>query len=355
MSSLLKPNNVPYNIPRPNNMGLVRYILAFAVIIAHFNILVGGNLYFPISSYVAVGGFFSLSGFLIYGSYLKKKNFHFYLASRMIRLLPAYFFIVLACALGFVFVSGHTVHDYFLNPDFWKYLGANITFLNFLQPTLPGVFNGQDIQAVNGSLWTLKVEWMLYISVPIVVWMVRKFRNHATQTFLLIYVLSVTYRILFRYLFDITGEEIYNILGRQMFGQLTFLYCGVIIYYWFDLFVRYRWYIIAMALIMFVVSTEQYNIDILLEPIAFSILVIGLSMTGKWGTWEGKHNNVSYNMYLVHFPICQLAAWYDFKSLVGEWGCFILVLTTTILLSVFINYCIEKPIQRAIHNRLKRI
>lgn len=352
MNSELKPNKVPYDIPMPNNMGMVRYVLALAVVIAHFNELVGGDIYFPFTSYVAVGGFFSLSGFLIYGSYLKKKKFRPYIISRMVRLLPAYFFIVLICALGLVFASSLSMRQYFTSPEFWKYLGANLTFMNFLEPTLPGVFDGMEIQAVNGSLWTLKVEWMLYLSVPIVVWAVRKFRNRATLTFVLVYIVSVVYRLLFRYLYDVTGQEIYNILGRQMFGQLTFFYCGVMIYYWFDVFMCYRWPLMAGAALLMILSPQQYNLDVFIDPVAFSILVIGLSMTGKWGVWEGKHDNVSYNMYLVHFPICQIAAYYGLGSIMGEWWCFIVIVAATALLSVFMNYVIEKPIQKELRKRL---
>lgn len=348
MKNILKPNKVPYSIPVPNNMGMVRYILALAVVIAHYNILTGGNIYFPFSSYVAVGGFFSLSGFLIYGSYLKKENFRTYILSRMIRLLPAYFFIVLLCAVGLCFVSSRTIPEYFADSQFWKYLGANLTFMNFLQPTLPGVFDGMEIRAVNGSLWTLKVEWMLYLSVPLVVWAVKKFHNRGTLTFVLIFLVSAAYRLLFRYLYDATGQEIYNILGRQMFGQLTYFYCGVMIYYWYDVFMRYRWQLMACALILLMLPAYRCDLDILIDPVAFSILAIGLSMTGRWGTWEGRHDNVSYNMYLVHFPICQLAAFYNLKSCAGEWGAFAVILTATVLLSVFINHCIEKPLQRAV-------
>lgn len=350
----LRPNRVPYSIPVPNNMGMVRYILALAVVIAHFNLLVGGDIYFPFSSYVAVGGFFSLSGFLIYGSYLKRMDLRSYIVSRMVRLLPAYFFIVLACAIGLASVSSLPPREYFLNPDFWKYLGANLTFMNFLQPELPGVFSGLELPAVNGSMWTLKIEWMLYLSVPVTVWLVGKLRNHATLTFVMIYFISVGYRILFRICYDATGQEIYNILGRQMFGQLTFFYCGVMIYYWFDVFRRYRWYLMAAALILMVLSTPRYHLDILIDPIAFSILVIGLSMTGNWGTWEGRHDNVSYNMYLVHFPICQLAAFYGLKQMAGEAVCFLIVLAATFLLSVFMNRFIEKPIQQAFRRRTRQ-
>ncbi len=68
-------------------------------------------------------------------------------------------------------------------------------------------------------------------------------------------------------------------------------------------------------------------------------------MVGRWGTFEGRRDNVSYNMYLVHGPILQLAAYFDLSSLLGMWGCFLISLLVIILLSLAINVCVEKPIQ----------
>lgn len=348
-----RPNKVPYDIPFPNNMGVIRYILALAVIVEHFNILTGGDIYFPFTSYQAVGGFFTLSGFLIYGSYLKKRKFLPYITSRMIRLLPAYFFVVLAFAVGLVGVSSLPPGEYFINSGFWKYLAANLSFMNFLQPSLPGVFEGFEVPAINGSLWTLKVEWMLYLSVPLAVWIIGKFRNRATLTFVIIFVVSVSYGIFFRYLYVETGKQIYEILGRQMFGQLSFFYCGVMVYKWFDVFMRYRWYLIAVAAAWFLVTTHGDYLAILFDPIAFTILVIGFSMIGKWGTWEGKHDNVSYNMYLVHFPVCQLVAYFGLMPFLGQWECFAIVIAVTFAISVIMNHFIEKPVQKAAKKWLK--
>lgn len=69
-------------IGHDNSMGLVRYYLALAVVVAHFNAIFGTELYFPTSSYNAVGGFFALSGFLVYPSYLKSKNLRVYFQTR---------------------------------------------------------------------------------------------------------------------------------------------------------------------------------------------------------------------------------------------------------------------------------
>ena len=63
-------------------MGMVRYILALAVIVHHFNVIFGTNYWLPVSSYHAVGGFFALSGFLVYGSYRRSPSLVYYTKKR---------------------------------------------------------------------------------------------------------------------------------------------------------------------------------------------------------------------------------------------------------------------------------
>ena len=80
------------------------------------------------------------------------------------RILPPYWATVVLFAILLGFCSASP--DYFLSGQFWKYLIANLCFVNFVEPALPGVFDGMEVTAVNGSLWTMKVEWMLYLSMP---------------------------------------------------------------------------------------------------------------------------------------------------------------------------------------------
>lgn len=205
-------------------MGFIRYILAFAVVISHFNYAEGTNYYFPISSYHAVGGFFALSGFLIYHSYLTSNSLKGFFYKRLRKIAPPYFFIVISCAFLLYFICDPSYQSNYFSLDWFKYLISNLLFLNFIQPDIPGVFNGS---AINGSLWTIKIEWLLYLSVPIIIAFISKFihkKNKELYVYLFLYLFSALYRIVFYNLYVDTGKEIYNILSRQFLGQLCFFY-----------------------------------------------------------------------------------------------------------------------------------
>lgn len=204
-------------------MNLVRYLLSLAVIIAHINELIGSNLPFPISSYEAVGGFFALSRFLMYPNYLRHNNFKSYTLQRARRILPPYIFIVVLAAFSLSLISNLPFRKYFLSSDFYAYLAANLSFLNWLHPTLPGVFDGMPfkIPAVNASLWTMKVEWCLYFSVPIFIYILSHVKWIGRQSLAIaVILLSISYCMIFNCLYETSGKEIFNILSRQVFGQL---------------------------------------------------------------------------------------------------------------------------------------
>ena len=106
---------------------------------------------------------------------------------------PAYFTVVMLCAIGLVAVSSLNVADYF-STAWTKYVVANLLFLNFLHPTLPGVFEGNKIPEVNGALWTLKIEVLFYLSVPVFVFLFRRFSHFSV--ILVTYCASLAYLML---------------------------------------------------------------------------------------------------------------------------------------------------------------
>lgn len=329
-------------LSRDNNMGIVRYYLAFSVLISHFNTVFSTQFYWPTSSYNAVGGFFALSGFLVYGSYLKSAGIKQYLMRRARRIMPAYWFIVMLCAFGLCLVSDLVPSDYFFSSKWWRYVLSNLAFLNFLEPSLPGVFTDNQSAVVNASLWTMKIEWMLYLSVPLAAWIIARCRGRYVTVICTVYLLSMVYRIMFQYLYDTTGHEVYNILGRQVLGQLMYFYIGVLIRFRLDDFLRHRWIILAVILILMAVGDFIPYYTFTLSPVTVSALVIWLSVNGRWGVWAGNNDNVSYDIYLFHFPVEQLLFHFGINRMVGDMATLGLCVIITALLACFSWFVIGK-------------
>lgn len=317
------------NPVRYANMDLLRYLMAFSVVIAHFGELTGHPLYWPISSGTAVSVFFGLSGFLVYASYLHHPDLKRYVWGRVRRIVPAYSLIVLGFAVGLVLVSSWSAKAYFFSASFWRYVGSNLLFLNFLQPTLPGVFESNPLPYVNGSLWTLKVEWFLYLTIPLFFWYVHRFRRNIPQVIAVLYTLSMAYVFLMDTWYAHTGNEAIHSLSHQFLGQLTYFYSGVLCYHYLDKISanRLRWALIALILIWFDLTS----------PAACVLLAVILSTAPV--LWEKQKYlpNFSYEMYLIHFPVIQLAVCTGLSSTLPIWGCFLIV-NLLILLGAYLTY-----------------
>lgn len=334
------------------NMDLVRYVLALAVIISHINELAGFRIPFFISSYEGVGGFFALSGFLMYPNYLRHNNFWSYTRQRARRILPPYLFVVLLAALGLVCVSSLSPSDYYLSGGFWKYLTANLSFLNWLHPTLPGVFDTPEFctSAVNGSLWTMKVEWCLYFSVPIFIYLIKHCRWLSRNRLAVItIILSICYRLAFLYLYQTTHREIFNILNRQIFGQLSYFYCGMLIYFYKDFFKKHLFKIFVTCILIAIASGYSYLGRVILTPFAISGAVMALSLFPHDLKAIRHRSNISYEMYLFHFPVVQLSVFLGIY-LTGIWTEFLFVIGFTIALSLIAHHLSKRMLRPAAGN-----
>ena len=162
---------------RGNNFDLLRLVFASSVVFWHAYSLSRQRELEPLallfSADLAVKAFFVVSGYLVVMSCERSSSVGDYAARRARRIYPAYAAVVLGCAIGAAFLSTLPLAEYF-DARVLRYLAANLVFLNFLAPTLPGVFEGQPYTEVNGALWTLKIEVMFYVFVPVLVLLVRR-------------------------------------------------------------------------------------------------------------------------------------------------------------------------------------
>lgn len=166
-----------------NNFNFLRLLAAWLVLFSHSYHLTGAAAVEPLLvltsgkmtlGTLAVGMFFSISGYLITGSAYARSSLQSFLSARFRRIFPALTVVVglSALALGPLMTDQNLTH-YFSNTSVLTYVLRNLTLLH-LQYGLPGVFDATPYGAVvNGSLWTLPIEFALYLATGASVFVLR--------------------------------------------------------------------------------------------------------------------------------------------------------------------------------------
>lgn len=157
---------------RDNNLNLIRFLAASAVLVSHSIVLVTGDpdreplrrLFEMTPGTIAVDVFFVVSGFLVTNSLLKRQSLWEFARARLLRIWPA---LLVMCAL-LVFVLGPlctslSLSAYLGAAGTWTWLARCATLIAGVEYELPGVFTHNPYpEAVNGSLWTLPLEVRMY-------------------------------------------------------------------------------------------------------------------------------------------------------------------------------------------------
>lgn len=309
-------------------MDYIRYYLAISVVIAHYNIALGADIMWTMNSSTAVGAFFGVSGFLVYASYLKHTDTLSFIKNRALRIIPIYCFIVVFFAMLLCSISSLPIIGYFTDITFWKYIIANLCFLNFLQPTLPGVFENLPISAVNGSLWTLKIEWALYLSIPVIFWLVKHFKVSIRWFIYMLFLFSVAYRYILLKAYNRTGNEFYYILSYQFCGQLIYFYAGVLFYILKHHLINNKASVMTVSIIIitcFKLLTDNDFIVVrilhhLLFPVALVWLILSLCTFPVKSLYIPVIKNYSYEIYLCHLPIIQIGAYFGIRAYISDFS-----------------------------------
>ena len=336
---------VKHDIPQPNNFNIIRLLLAVLVFLSHFFSLAGQhNGVMIIDAPDMVRGFFVISGFLIYSSYCRSNTLKSYFIKRARRILPSYIFVVLLCAFGLVFVSTLPASEYF-GTDWLKYLFANLTFANFAHPTLPGVFADNYHTAVNGSLWSIKVEIMVYLALPLLVYMCKKLKANHNVFFIIVILLSIVYTFICDTMYSNTGEGKYLIYARQIGGQLAYFVFGMMLYELLDLILKHKIKIFSIGVGAIVVAYLIPEIAFLIKPMALGFIIIPAVFMGRWGQWL-KSVDISYELYLAHFPIIQIIVSCGIVNSIGFFPSLLLALIASVVISLFCWHLVGKRFLR---------
>ena len=338
-------------INRKNNFDLIRLIAAIVVVIAHTASNSQYEAFLTLESIfnpkTAVDSFFIISGFLIFRSFENSSSLGNYIQKRAKRILPAYIAVIVVCAFGLFFVSSVNIGEYF-NLEFIKYIFFNLLTLNFLQSTLPGVFvDNSQTAAVNPSLWTIKVEKMFYVVVPLIVYFLRK--TNKALVIGIIYFLSILYSNIVIQLSDRLSPEFITQLEQQLPGQMAFFISGALLYYFYDKFSDNVMLLLSIA--AFIIAIHNFATEIyLFYPLALAVIIIYFCLMFKYLGNFSKYGDFSYGIYIWHFPILQVFNHFNLFS--NPWIGVPLLFACVFSISCLSWNFIEKPFLRRKSNHV---
>lgn len=337
---------------RQNNLNFIRLFAAFQVLIGHLHICFNMPSYIKyISLFNGVPIFFTISGFLIYWSFDNKPNIKTFFINRILRIYPALICsLVVTIFLLYIFsvISGETFKDSSL------YLWV-ITQLSFMQEFTPSILKGfGNENAPNPVLWTISVEMILYISVPLLYFSIKKYSKRVKAIIILLlamisYIQNQT-GFVENWLSSLSQNDYYLILLHpfMQFISFYFFFCfGIIVYLYKEkiiCFLKGKLLVIFSIYILFSIFLYMYNMHPgsyspnLLELLCHCILVsliFCVAYTKPYLTdkYMGK-TDISYGLYIYHvliinvfielgltkhayiillIPICILTAWLSWK------------------------------------------
>ncbi|TCT05938.1 acyltransferase family protein [Aquabacter spiritensis] len=331
----------------------LRALAAIAVILLHAGGAglrdwgVAGDNFVEMAGRGGVYVFFVISGFSVSASYLEAKDYRRYLARRFWRIAPPYYFWLALVGLGLV-PPAHWVEVFKVPVDAYN-LVMHFTFLSFLDYRIA--------DALIGVEWSLPVEMVYYLLVPLVLVRVRSWGAIA----LLIGVGYGLYRLGLSNLGLIPVRPGYEGLA-YMWSPLPYVLCFALGIAAFR--IREKWAapgwlgdaaLVAAALAVPLVAAwpgiviGALKAELLLfSALAFALVTLGsrrsrlmnLLLVNRPIQYLGL---ISYSLYLAHMPVLGLAADRMPQNLPLR---FLVTLVLTVAVSALTYRLVEVPGQR---------
>lgn len=325
-----------------NNFDLLRLLFASMVVVYHTGILSQSPALAWMQTWMSgdlgVQGFYVVSGFLVTMSFERCSSLWSFAEKRFRRIAPAYVIVVVGAAVLLVLISRLSWVEYFSSRDWFSYVGWNLLLSNFVFPNLPGVFEGNYKQAVNGSLWTIKIEVAFYCMVPVIAWLGHRVGEWRTWAALL--VASLVWRMGFDLFAVWSGNAIWAKLAIQAPGQLSFFLVGAMAYK------RTRLGLPSPPLWLAIIGCVIYaTTDGLAHefaaPFAVGTIVYWAAISCSRRVDIGRYGDFSYGIYLYHWPILQTfiaLGWFATSPGLAAFGAFV----TVAMVSIGSWYLVER-------------
>jgi peptidoglycan/LPS O-acetylase OafA/YrhL len=294
-----------------NNFDFLRFLFASFVIFSHSYALMGDitkDPLFPVAgrvfSEIGVCGFFAISGYLIHQSLHRSSSLFSFIRKRLFRIVPGLFVaIVFTTLIIGPIVSTYSISAYFSDTTTWIYAVKNIFLIPGSQ-TLPGVFTDNPSPAVNGSLWTLRYEILLYALLSLLYFVPLSKKRIIIPLALTLLLSSL---LLIRYELITLPKTIYYfiILGNYFLG-------GAFLSLFPDLLNKKKSMLLFVSAAIFLVSLFFFKKELeVFGILGFTVMVITFGLHYfpiiNFSKYTG---DVSYGTYIYAYPIQQaLIVW----------------------------------------------
>jgi peptidoglycan/LPS O-acetylase OafA/YrhL len=290
-----------------NSLDLLRLVAATLVLYSHQFALLGAPdpSFFGWNTFGGAGVtiFFFLSGMLVWSSWDRDPDWRRFFHRRSLRIFPALWVTVALTAL-LLGPLGSTLpwEQYFAKSETWRYFTTAV-LIN--QHNLPGVFAENFYpRVVNGSLWTLPVEFLCYVSVVIVGSLRRAPKGPLIAANLLVVVLLASW-------------------GPVVTGARFSPHFEMIAAFWWGVLYRYCiktpwqvtrdymliWVLLILAFLLFAFVGERSFERAAMLACAACLVHIARSVSAG-ARLTAPVGDLSYGMYIFAFPVQQMVVYW---------------------------------------------
>jgi peptidoglycan/LPS O-acetylase OafA/YrhL len=298
-----------------NNFDFLRFLFALLVVISHSYPLSGSNessqwIYQGtngqiVLAQIGLSGFFIVSGYFIFQSLQRSKSLLDYFKKRFLRLFPALIVVLLLSIILAPLVYEGDV-AYLGNKEVYTYLPNNMSLYNF-QSGIKGIFDRNYYHAINGSLWTIRYEFSMYIALSLLFF----FRNNPVLVKVLLFISFVVFVLSFNFFLNrLGGSKIFGMQGLHILNLGTFFIGGSSLASLQLEQIKNKGFIVLGFIIIGVASIYFNYYDSVKHIILpFIILLFGFLPLPFFSTFS-KIGDMSYGIYIYSFPIQQTLTYF---------------------------------------------
>lgn len=343
------------NANRNNNIGTLHLIGALFVMLGHQCVLLGQampTLFDCLFLAIGVKIIFLISGYLITKSLwgMKKgrlSNAGRYVYKRLSRIYPEYLgcLAVTTLIIGPLFTQVSISQYFALRNELWYYFINNIKMFPIYG--LPGLFvNSPNTVVVNGSIWTLPVELVMYL-VILLIYLCSDREKVRKYVYLFVTVLSVLVCGIRMYLAPSMSLVYYGTDWIQALNVIPYYLIGGLI----SLFDVKRFFNVPIgAVLLMCFGPVAFRVQVIDEFVCMILLtyfVFALIFAQKQDlALKYIKSEYAYGVYLYGFPIqqCVLQALYLTGYVANFWLLFVLSVGLTYAVAAVTYQIFYKPV-----------